>query len=179
MTDMCSQTLSPGLYRGPCNLELYKGLRRSWVAWRCRRAASWARCMSTRFCWTNWCTSFLLGCSGEVYSISKGKLIFSPKTRNGCVTCRFMNWSSKCHHKIRKLLGPIALKVIDSFGQHIQYCSIHSFDHDIWLWTEGCSLRFVNLKRLHETLKKFRIDVSTLVCVNAHRNAKTTNPVLN
>ena len=82
VTEFCKQTLSSPLYRGPCVLELYKTLRRSRATWRWRRAASWALCMSARFCCTNWCTSYFVRCSGEGYWMSRGTFISSPKTRN-------------------------------------------------------------------------------------------------
>ena len=36
-TELCSQTLLPGVYQGPCVLEISNALRCSWVAWRWRR----------------------------------------------------------------------------------------------------------------------------------------------
>ena len=85
-------------------------------AWREKPAASWALCMSARFCWTKWCKSVLLGYSGAEYSIYVEVSIFVENKKVGCVTCRLIDWGTKCHHHIWELLSPVPLEVIHSLA---------------------------------------------------------------
>ena len=121
VTEFCNQKLSPGLYRGTSDLELYESSRRSWAAWRWKACCFVSSLHVNTFLLNKLMHITLVGLfwqrvlniNGEVNFVAKNKIL-------GCVTCRFMHWSSKCHNHIRKLLSPIALEVIDGFGQHNQ-----------------------------------------------------------
>ena len=83
----------------------------------------------------------VLNINGEVNS-------FAKNTKLGCVSCRFMDWSAKSHHH----KGRCWVQLLWKTSPAIERKSVHSFDQNIGLWMDCIESRFINLKRLQETL---------------------------